>query len=162
MPKPLFLNREQQEQDNVLSLCSEIRSNKQTIFTSQNDRERFLRRRRSAEYIETLTKLDTGNADISSEIDRILDGIRKEFPLIEIPGDLLGYCSKCYLGREYEVHMVDFTGRIIQHFKKNEPMPNGMEKARTLAMDEHYAIIEVYTHCIRAIDEDGNVAVIGE
>lgn len=160
MPKPLFLNKEQQSQNNVLSLSSDMRCEKKTIFMSTTDRERFLRRRRSAEYIEALTRLDTGNADMSSEIDRILDDIRKEFPLIEIPGDLLGYCSKCYLGNEYEVHMVDFTGRIIQHFKKKEPMPNGMEKARPLAMDEHYAIIEVYTHCLRAIDEDGNVAVI--
>lgn len=160
MPKPLFINKEQSTQNNILSLSAETRNNKKTLFTSSTDRERLLRCKRSSEYIEALTKLDTGNADISSEINRILDEIRKEFPLIEIPGDLLGYCSKCYLGRDYEVHMVDFTGRIIQHFKKNEPMPNGMEKTRTLAVDEHYVIIEVYTHCMRAIDEDGNVAVI--
>lgn len=160
MPKPLFMNKEQHEQSSMLSLSAAQKSEKKAYLQSPADRERVLRRKRSREYIEFLTNLDTGNTDMSSQIDLILDEIRKEFPLIEIPGDLIGYCAKCYLGRDYEVHMVDFTGRIIEHFKKNEPMPDGMEKARPLAMDEHYEVIEVYTHCIRAVDQNGNVAVI--
>lgn len=162
MPKPLFMDREHRTENNVLSLNAVERNEKKSYLCSPKDRERILRQKRSKEYIEYLTKLDTGNIDISAQINDILEEIRKEFPLIEIPGDLLGYCAKCYLGKNYEVHTVDFTGQIIQHFKKNEVMPNGMEKARLIALDEHYAIIEVYTHCMRAIDGDGNVFLIKE
>ncbi len=52
------------------------------------------------------------------------------------------------------------TGKIIQHFKKGEPLLHGMEKARGIAIRGGYAFIEVYAECCRAVSEDGTVSVI--
>lgn len=160
MPRPMFMNREQNVQQSILSTQPAVKSEKRLTAEDLKLRERVLRQKRSAHYIEFLKDLDTGNVDMKVQVDKIIDEIRKEFPLIEIPGDFIGYCSKCYLGKDFEVHTVDFTESIIEHYRKHEPLPDGMEKARYLAMDEHYEVIEVYTHCIRAIDENGNVSVI--
>ena len=73
---------------------------------------------------------------------------------------LLGVVAKCYLGDAYEVHSLDCTGKIIQHFKKGEPLLHGMEKARGIAIRGGYAFIEVYAECCRAVSEDGTVSVI--
>lgn len=160
MPRPLFMNKEQNSEKSILSLSSDTQNVKKIYLESPKDRERILRQKRSKEYIDFLTKLDTGSVDAQTRINAVLEEVRKEFPLIEIPGDFVGYCSKCYLGKEYEVHMVDFAGYIIEHFKVGQPMPGVMENARSLAMDEHYELIEVYTKCIRTVDENGNVSVI--
>ncbi|MGN0665479.1 MAG: hypothetical protein ACI4KF_03020 [Huintestinicola sp.] len=156
-----------------MSTQAAVRNEKKVCLDDPKDRERILRQKRSKRYMDFLTDLDTGNVDMKAQVnaildevdmkarvDAILDEVREEFPLIEIPGDFIGYCSKCYLGEDFEVHTVDFTEAIIEHFRKNEPLPDGMEKARYLAMDENYEIIEVYTHCIRAIDYNGCVSVI--
>lgn len=160
MPRPMFMNKEQNAQQSILSTQAAVRNEKKVYLDDPKDRERILRQKRSERYMDFLTDLDMGNVDMKAQISAIIEEIKKEFPLIEIPGDFIGYCSKCYLGKDFEVHTVDFTQTIIEHFRKNEPLPEGMEKARYLAKDEHYELIEVYTHCIRAIDHDGNVSVI--
>lgn len=160
MPRPMFMNKEQNAQQTILSTQAAVKNEKKVYLNDPKDRERILRQKRSRRYMDFLTDLDTGNVDMKGQINSILDEIRIEFPLIEIPGDFIGYCSKCYLGDDFEVHTVDFTQAIIEHFRKKQALPDGMEKARYLAKDEHYELIEVYTHCIRAIDYDGNVSVI--
>lgn len=160
MPRPMLMNDEKNSRQNILSAQPAVRNDRKAILDDPKDRERILRQKRSEGYIKFLTDLDTGNVDMKAQVVAIIEEIKKEFPLIEIPGDFIGYCAKCYLGKDYEVHMVDLSRTIIEHYQKNEPMPDGMEKARYIAMDGHYELIEVYTRCIRAIDADGNVSVI--
>lgn len=161
MPRPMLLNNiGKTDSRNILITQAVPQDEIKTKLYNPQDRERILRRHRSKHYVEFLTKLDTGNVDMQEQVNEIIEEVKKEFPLIEIPGDFIGYCSKCYLGDDYEVHTVDFAKKIIEHYKKNNKLPDGMEKARYIAMDEHYNIIEVYTHCLRAIDKDGNVSVI--
>lgn len=51
-------------------------------------------------------------------------------------------------------------GTIINHYQSGHALPNGMEKARVLAMRGGYDCIEVYTDCCRAISSNGAVSVI--
>ncbi len=153
-------NVKQDERSSSLLLSAVKHETKAAVLTSPADRERILRQKRSKEYIDELCKLDTGEYHGENAVEDILEHIRKEFPLIEIPGDFLGYISKCYLGEDFQVHTVDFTGEIIEHFRSKDTLPPGMERARGLAMDDHYMLIEVYTQCLRAITENGDVSVI--
>ena len=49
---------------------------------------------------------------------------------------------------------------IIQHFKGGETLPQGMERARSLARSDHYAFIEVYTDKLIAVGVNGQTAII--
>lgn len=50
---------------------------------------------------------------------------------------------KC-IGNRNSLHSLDMTGRIIEHFKTGQALPNGMEKARAIAMRGGYALIDIY------------------
>ncbi|MBQ5319284.1 MAG: hypothetical protein J6K17_09335 [Oscillospiraceae bacterium] len=152
-------NQHNDQAENRLSAVNRHIENR-TVLKSPEDRERFLRMTRSKEYMKILDMLDSGELHNEKAVEAILDIVRKEFPLIEIPGDFLGFVAKCYLGRDYEVHTIDFIGEIICHYKKGQKLPAEMENARYIAMDEHYVFIEVYTQCLRAIDKNGEVSVI--
>ena len=93
-------------------------------------------------------------------MNAIIDAIRKEFPEVEISGMLLGYVSICYLGKPYEVHTLDMTGSIIEHYKAGQTLPGGLEKARSIAMRGGYEFIEVYVDCCRCVSSNGRVSVI--
>ena len=60
----------------------------------------------------------------------------------------------------WEIHTLDIMGEIIEHYKVGEMLPNGLEKARNVAMRGGYDFIEVYVDCCRAISSDGTVSVI--
>ena len=75
---------------------------------------------------------------------------------------MLGFVSICYLGKPYEVHTLDMTGNIIQHYKSGQSLPGGLERARGIALHGGHDYIEVYANCLRAISSDGSVAVIEE
>ena len=90
----------------------------------------------------------------------LVNTIRNEFPDLEISGIMLGIVSICHLGEPYEVHTLDITGQIIEHYKRGQVLPGGLEKARSIAMRGGYDFIEVYTDCCRAISASGTVSVI--
>ena len=117
-----------------------------------------LRRRRSGNYVEAVSKLDTGGPVSAPDLDAIRSAVAAEFP--DGPASWpLGWVSKCYLGTPYEVHIVDIAGHIIQHFKRGEAMPGGMERARALAASGRYAVIEVFSDRLVAIANDGTTSV---
>lgn len=86
--------------------------------------------------------------------------LQKLIPDLEISGIMLGIVSTCYLGKPYEVHTLDITGQIIEHYKSGQVLPGGLEKARSIAMRGGYDFIEVYVDCCRAISSSGAVSVI--
>lgn len=63
-------------------------------------------------------------------------------------------------GHPYEVHTLDFTNGIIEHYQEGQTLPDGLEKARGIAMRGGYAFIEVYADCCRAVSANGTVSVI--
>lgn len=123
--------------------------------------DKLLRCTRSKAYMEAMHRLDAGgHVHNQNQVNEIMEAIRDEFPEVEISGILLGFVSICYLGKPYEVHTLDMTGEIIEHYKGGQVLPGGMEKARSIAIRGGYDFIEVYVDCCRAIDARGNVSVI--
>jgi len=64
------------------------------------------------------------------------------------------------LGHPYEVHTLDLTGQIIEHFKIGHTLPLTLERARTLALHPSYAFIEVYAKRMVTVSDSGQTAVI--
>lgn len=158
MPKPI-LKTTQIQSDILLSATKEPEQKNKKMDKIKLDR--LLRKFRSKQYMEVLHKLDAGgHAQNQNRVKEIIDAIHKEFPEIEISEILLGYVSICYLGKPYEVHILDLSGKIIEHYKEGQSMPGEFEKARSIAMRGGYEFIEVYVDCCRAISANGSVSVI--
>jgi hypothetical protein len=145
----------------ALDLHQDRRNEQQLTQAEKLRLDRLLRKTRSKTYMEALQSLDAGGpVQNQAAVEKILDAIRNEFPEIELSGFLLGYVSICYLGKPYEVHALDVSGGIIEHYKTGQKLPNGMEKARSIAMRGGYSFIEVYVDCCRAVSANGAVSVI--
>lgn len=120
-----------------------------------------LRRPRTPAYVAVLGKLDAGEGKLDPRfLEKVLETIRKDFPEIRCLGQFLGILAVCRIDDPYDVHMLDFQGQVIRHFHKGEPLPEGLEKGRNLALYGGYAFVEVYTDCCRGVFGDGQVAVI--
>ena len=149
------------ESNNKMSFVKPVEETKVTIDTLTL--QRILRKKRSKKYMEILQTLDAGgHVQNQEKVNELIEAIRQEFPEVELvkAGLLIGIVSKCYLGHPYEVHILDCTLSIVEHYKKGQTLPNGMEKARALAARDMYQYIEVYTdHCC-AISSDGTVSII--
>lgn len=163
MPRPM-LRTPQKNETEIHNILSTTNSQEQKQETQQIDKmklDRLLRKTRSKEYMDALHKLDAGgHVHNQNKVNDIINTIKKEFPEVEMSGVLLGYVSICYLGKPYEVHTLDVTGGIIDHYKSGQVLPNGLEKARSIAMRGGYEFIEVYVDCCRAISSNGTVSVI--
>lgn len=163
MPK-VMLKSAKKTIENNRCILETTSNNKQDLHENQKyklELDRILRKKRSKEYMNALHSLDAGgHVQNQQKVNEIIDIIKKEFPEAEISKNLLGYVSICYLGKPYEVHTLDMSGQIINHFKYGQPLPNGMEKARGIALRGGYAFIEVYTDCCRAVNASGMVSVI--
>jgi len=108
-----------------------------------------------------MTRLDAGgHVHSTAATEALLAAIRQEFPDVQIDALALGIVAKCYLGAPYEVHTLECSGSIIQHYKTGVPLPQGMERARSLARNAHYAFIEVYTDKLIAVSASGQTAII--
>ena len=165
MPRPMLRTPQTQTQTQANNLLSATFNNQQRNQQhQQRDKmkmDRILRQSRSKAYMDALHKLDaSGHVHNQNKVNEIINTIKSEFPEIELNGILLGYVAICYLGKPYEVHTLDITGGIIEHYKAGHTLPNGLEKARSIAMCGGYDFIEVYVDCCRAISSTGAVSVI--
>jgi hypothetical protein len=120
-----------------------------------------LRRRRSARYLRQMARLDAGvHQRDPALLDELLRGIESELGDLALDQRPLGIVARCHLGVPYEVHTLDFSGAIIEHFESFRSMPPPFERARSLAAHGAYELIEVYPDVLRAVGADGSVAVI--
>lgn len=162
MPKPML--RQSQLQTQSDTILSAVQNQKQKQQAQQMDKmklDRPLRKARSKEYMQTLHNLDAGGHVYNQhKVNEMIDTIRNEFPDLEISGIMLGIVSICYLGKPYEVHTLNMAGQIVEHYKSGQMLPDGLEKARTIAIRGGYEFIEVYVDCCRAISSNGSVSVI--
>ncbi len=159
MPRPMLRTPQNQtETNNILSATC---NNEEKQQMDKMMLDRLLRKNRSKEYMDALHKLDSGgHVHNENKVNEIINTIKREFPEVELSGILLGYVAICYLGKPYEVHTLDITGGIIEHYKAGHTLPGGLEKARNIAMRGGYDFIEVYVDCCRAISANGSVSVI--
>lgn len=158
MPKPMLKHPQTQTQTNTFLGAAQNQQNKSM---DKMKMDRLLRKTRSKEYMQALHKLDAGgHVHNQCKVNEIINTIRNEFPDLEISGIMLGIVSTCHLGKAYEVHTLDITGEIIEHYKVGRILPGGLEKARSLAIRGGYDFIEVYVDCCRAVSSSGSVSVI--
>ena len=123
--------------------------------------EARLRKKRSAAYIQAVTRLDAGgHVHSSASVQALIEAIRQELPDVQIDALPLGIVSRCYLGAPYQVHTLDCAGSIIQHYKTFESLPSLLERARSVALHPGYAFIEVYANRLIAVSESGQTAFI--
>lgn len=163
MPSPMLktLDSAKNQSTTILNVNQRHQQNQVKTQMDKMKLDRLLRKNRSKEYMVALSKLDVGGHVMNQQkVEEIINVIRAEFPEVELAGVLLGFVSICYLGKPYEVHTLDMTGNIIQHYKSGQSLPVGLERARGIALHGGYEYIEVYNDCLRAISSNGSVAVI--
>lgn len=164
MPRPMLRTpqKTQVQENSILSATNNNQKQKQK--QQQVDKmklDRLLRQPRSKAYMDAIHRLDAGgHVHNQQKVNDIINTIKSELPEVELTGILQGYVAICYLGRPYEVHTLDIAGGIIEHYKAGQTLPNGLEKARSIAMRGGYDFIEVYVDCCRAISSNGTVSVI--
>ncbi len=120
-----------------------------------------LRRKRSAEYMAAVAKLDAGTHTHDPHATQaLIDAIRQELPEISVEALPLGIVARCYLGIPFEVHTLDCVGNIVRHFKFGEALPGLMERARSLALHPEYAFVEVYGTRLIAVSKSGQTSLV--
>ena len=162
MPRPLF-SQPTKQQTNVLNLHTAAPAKTEMKNEEQQmQMARLLKKQRSKEYMEAIHKLDAGGHTMNAaEREAIVAAIRAELPeVLDLAGVLIGIVAKCYLGDPYEVHTITIIGNIIEHYKRGQALPDGMERARSLAARGGYEFVEVYTDVCRAVSSDGSVSVV--
>ena len=123
--------------------------------------EARLRQPRSTAYREAVACLDSGgHTHDPLQLEQLLATLAQEFPEFVIEQYPLGIVAKCYLGAPFEVHTLDRANSIIQHYKRHESLPGGLESARSLALHPAYLCVEVYSDKLIAVSKSGAVAVI--
>ena len=158
MPKPILNSYQSQKQTQASHIMN---SNLKQSQIDKLSLDRLLRKSRSKEYMDAIHQLDAGgHVHNKKEVNEIINTIKSEFPDVDINGILLGFVAKCYLGAPYEAHTLDLVGEIIEHYKRGETLPGGLDKAKSIALHGGYDFIEVYTDCCRAISSNGSVSVI--
>lgn len=158
MPKPILNSYQSQKQTQESNIMT---SNLKQPQIDKLSLDRLLRKSRSKEYMDAIHQLDAGgHVHNKKEVNEIINTIKSEFPDVDINGILLGFVAKCYLGVPYEAHTLDLVGEIIEHYKRGETLPDGLDKAKSIALHGGYDFIEVYTDCCRAISSNGSVSVI--
>ncbi len=162
MPRYIMNQQTKQQSQVELSLQAKPLPKTKTKL-NQMQIERVLNRKRSSEYMDAIARMDAGgHVHNQHMVDALIQAIQNELPEIEIDLGPQGIVSKCYLGAPYEVHTLDVTDKIIEHYESYRKMPALLETARGLAKSGHYAFIEVYPNALRAVKEDGTVATIKE
>lgn len=115
--------------------------------------QRAVQRTRTRRYREAIASLDPAAAQVAPNLDEVLSIISDEFESGSFPQGLV---SQCYLGEPFEVHILDLTGSIVEHYRRFEPMPPAFERARRLATHPAYLAVEIYADRMIAIREDGS------
>ena len=160
MPRPI-LHAKQRDQSNPLFRMTPDNFEQGSRAKSKMEIDRILRKKRSKPYLNAFGQLDAGgHVQNRDQVEALIETVQAEFPELDDCAFMLGCVATCYLGRPYEVHVLDRKGGIIRHYEGGQPLPDDLEKARTLALQGGYKFIEVYHDCCRAVSDNGTVSVI--
>lgn len=97
---------------------------------------------RSKALLEAVKCLDA-TSDSTAARD-VLDQITKEYA-DRNGGLLLGLFGKCYLGHPFVDHRMSLGETILEHYRREDLVPEPFSKARNLAQSAMYVFIEVYS-----------------
>jgi len=130
---------------------------------SKADLESRLRQKRSANYIRTMTQLDAGcHCQDPRAVEALIAAIQQELPEVTIDKQPIGIVCRCFLGEDYEVHTLDRTGGIVQHYRRGQSLPPLLERARSLASHSQYLFVEVYVDSLVAVRSNGETSYINQ
>lgn len=97
---------------------------------------------RSKALLQAIQALDT-TTDTAATRD-LLDQIAAEYA--ERNGGLiLGLFSKCHLGPPFVDHRLSLGETILEHYRRDDLVPDPFSKARNLAQSAMYIYIEIYS-----------------
>lgn len=156
-PRPLILDKSTKIEP--IEISPQKRPKK---LISKSECARILNRKRSDGFMKFMTSLDAGgHVSTANTVKQIIDALHAELPEIDLVDLPIGFVARCYLGAPYEVHTLDITGGIIQHYEVFQSLPSDLEKARSLSLHPQYAFIEVYQDgAMRAVEKNGNVVYV--
>lgn len=133
-----------------------LSTGKKDVVSTDYISDKDILKKRSKKYLDLIKGLDAKMLTETKGIEELMKGIQEEFGTAELANLLLGIVSKCFLGHPYEVHTLDLSrSQIIKHYKIDETMQVDFERARSLAIHNAYALIEIYKDKIILIREDG-------
>jgi hypothetical protein len=113
--------------------------------------------RRSPGFLQSLSEPDAAEAG-TLDASALIEAIASEFGVADaVP---IGCVAKCYLGKPYEVHVLDLAGGIVEHYHASQSMPVPFERARRLALHDAYIAIEVYRDRLVCLHADGTAVTI--
>jgi hypothetical protein len=99
------------------------------------------RSRRSEQMMDALRQIDVApNVQAQREI---IDWLKDVYAQ-RGGGILVGLFGHCYLGPPYVDHAFDLTGAIREHYTASDTVPTMYQSARSLAVSDAYAFIEIY------------------
>lgn len=186
-----FMHRSEQQTEKIRQEAHNSTSAKKEFtfsFEKQNEIEKELRKPRSTAYMEVISAVDMLSADDEEIIgklkesmdedtaedfsqmtdEELLEEIRQsfleEFSSIGtgLKDILIGVLSRCYIGG-CDCHAISPEGKVMEHFRDNMPLPNGLQKGRALLKKyPDCKCVEVYTDCCRVISSDSTVTKISD
>lgn len=113
--------------------------------------------RRSSRYVDAIGRLDAGVVH-DADVSEIAETVRAEFgPGASMP---VGLLARCFLGAPYEVHTIDLTDLVVEHYELGRALPEPYARARRLALHPAYLAIEVYRDRLVCLREDGTAVEI--
>ena len=111
---------------------------------------------RSAAYIHWLRSLDQCAAAGSTGLGPLVVAVAAEFMRAGCrPPQSIA--ARCFLGVPFEVHVLDVFHGILDHYQTFCLMPVPFEPARSLALDESVAAVEIYSDCCICVGDEGRV-----
>lgn len=110
---------------------------------------------RPEEILQAVKNLDMTSDPVYRQ--QLIDWLRQTYSE-RCGGVLVAIFAKCYLGEPYQDHYVSLAGNIVEHYQRNESVPEMFLSARPLAASPAYAYIEIYSDGeVVPVAEDGTV-----
>lgn len=114
--------------------------------------------RRGSSFIKAIKSIDH-QIDVKVFLDTLIQDLKNQIcadAIGQIPDRII---SKCYLGPEFECHLIDLkSGQIIQHFKFSENIPGMDERVRDMLVNnDDYEFIELYENHHNIVHSDGSI-----
>lgn len=86
-------------------------------------------------YLHAVVRLDTGDLPRDpAALAALVATVRAQFDELAIPDYPIGLVQNCCIGRPNEVHVLDLSGGIVQHYRAREAVPERFAAARRLAL----------------------------
>ncbi|MDN3242433.1 hypothetical protein [Glycomyces tritici] len=109
---------------------------------------------RSHAYLDLLSGLDTTTSVSRVDTSAVRERVAAELAGAPVP---VGIVARCHLGGSYVVHTLTWDlEAIVDHYKRHEPLPPELERARSLAAAGSYLAVEVYPEHLVCIRQDGH------